>query len=249
MTNATVNMHDTSGNRSNGTHLASTVLAFDEVVKEYPTTPPVRALDGVSFEVAEGELAAIVGPSGSGKSTLLHIMGTLDRPTSGEVNVAGHPVSQLSDAELSGLRSRHIGFVFQQFHLLNGYTALDNVADGALYSGGTLKVRREMAYEALTKVGLAHRVDHEANKLSGGERQRVAVARAILGDPSIILADEPTGNLDSKSSDAIVELIQTLNGAGATIVVITHNPEIAALFPRSIGIRDGRIEYDARTSP
>ena len=227
----------------------SPVLAFDHVVKEYPSTPPVRALAGVSFSVARGELLAIVGPSGSGKSTLLHIMGTLDRPTTGEVTVAGHRVSELSDADLSGLRSGHIGFVFQQFHLLNGYTALDNVADGALYSGGTLRARRDMAHAALTKVGLAHRVDHQANKLSGGERQRVAVARAILGDPSIILADEPTGNLDSQSSASIVELIQTLNAAGATIVVITHNPEIAGLFPRSIGIRDGRIEYDTRTTP
>ena len=225
------------------------VLAFDEVVKEYPSTPPVRALDGVTFDISQGELLAIVGPSGSGKSTLLHIMGTLDRPTSGEVTVAGHRVSELSDADLSGLRSRHIGFVFQQFHLLNGYTALDNVADGALYTGASLADRRELAHEALTKVGLAHRVDHEANKLSGGERQRVAVARAILGDPSIILADEPTGNLDSKSSDAVVELIQALNEAGATIVVITHNPEIADLFPRSVGIRDGQIEYDTRDTP
>ena len=221
-------------------------MAFDNVVKEYPSTPPVRALDGVSFAVDQGELMAIVGPSGSGKSTLLHIMGTLDRPTSGEVIVAGHDIADLSDADLSGLRSRHIGFVFQQFHLLNGYTALDNVADGALYSGGKLSVRREMARVALDTVGLAHRVDHEANKLSGGERQRVAIARAILGEPSIILADEPTGNLDSKSSDAIVELIQNLNHAGATIIVITHNPEIATLFPRSVGIRDGQVEYDTR---
>ena len=227
-----------------GSPPVSSVLAFDQVTKEYPTIPPVRALAGVSFEIDEGELLAIVGPSGSGKSTLLHIMGTLDRPTSGEVTVAGHRVSELSDAGLSGLRSQHIGFVFQQFHLLNGYTALDNVADGALYAGRSLKVRRELAREALDQVGLSHRIDHEANKLSGGERQRVAIARAILGDPSIILADEPTGNLDSASSDSIVELIQTLNATGTTIVVITHNPEIAGLFPRSIGIRDGLIEYD-----
>ena len=224
----------------------SAVLAFHDVVKEYPSDPPVRALDGVSFAVDQGELLAIVGPSGSGKSTLLHVMGTLDRPTSGDVVVAGHHVAELSDAELSGLRSEHIGFVFQQFHLLNGYTALDNVADGALYTGRSLKERRELAHEALERVGLAHRIDHEANKLSGGERQRVAIARAVLGDPEIILADEPTGNLDSKSSDSIVELIQELNAAGATIVVITHNPEIADLFPRAIGIRDGRIDHDRR---
>ena len=223
-----------------------TVLSFTNVVKEYPSTPPVRALDDVSFEIAQGELLAIVGPSGSGKSTLLHVMGTLDRPTSGDVMVAGHQVSKLNDAELSGLRARHIGFVFQQFHLLNGFTSLDNVADGALYGGAKLRDRRELAREALHKVGLSHRVDHEANKLSGGERQRVAIARAILGDPSIILADEPTGNLDSRSSDAIVELIQELNGAGVTLVVITHNPEIAEMFPRSVSIRDGQIEHDTR---
>ena len=223
-----------------------TVLAFTNVVKEYPSTPPVRALDDVSFEIAQGELLAIVGPSGSGKSTLLHVMGTLDRPTSGDVMVAGHQVSKLNDAELSGLRARHIGFVFQQFHLLNGFTSLDNVADGALYGGAKLRDRRELAREALHRVGLSHRVDHEANKLSGGERQRVAIARAILGDPSIILADEPTGNLDSRSSDAIVELIQELNGAGVTLVVITHNPEIAEMFPRSVSIRDGQIEHDTR---
>lgn len=227
----------------------ASVLAFRNVTKQYPTTPPVTALDNVTFSVANGELLGIVGPSGSGKSTLLHIMGTLDRPTSGEVTVAGHDISTLSDAKLSALRSRHIGFVFQQFHLLNGYTALDNVADGALYGGEPLSARREKAHAALTEVGLAHRVGHEANKLSGGERQRVAVARAIVGDPSIILADEPTGNLDSKSSDAIVELIQSLNNAGATIAVITHNPEIAQRFPRSIGILDGRIDYDTATTP
>ena len=222
----------------------STVLALDNVTKEYPTTPPVKALAGVSFEVAQGELVAVVGPSGSGKSTLLHIMGTLDRPTSGDVVVAGQRVSELSDRDMSGLRSGHIGFVFQQFHLLSGYTALDNVADGLLYTGATLGIRRELAEAALHRVGLGHRLDHEANKLSGGERQRVAVARAVVGDPTIILADEPTGNLDSKSSDAIVELIEELNSTGVTIVVITHNPEIAELFPRSVGMRDGRIEHD-----
>lgn len=227
----------------------SVVLSFDEVVKEYPSDPPVRALDGVSFDVRRGELLAIVGPSGSGKSTLLHVMGTLDRATSGTVSITGHDVADLNDKELSGLRSEHIGFVFQQFHLLNGYTALDNVADGALYTGRSLRTRREMARQALERVGLGHRIGHEANKLSGGERQRVAIARAVLGNPDIILADEPTGNLDSHSSDSIVALIQELNAAGTTIVVITHNPEIAELFPRSMGIRDGRIEHDRRSAP
>ena len=221
-----------------------TVLSLSEVTKEYPTTPVVRALQGVSFEVKAGELVAVVGPSGSGKSTLLHIMGTLDRPTSGEVTVAGYRVSELSDRDMSSLRAHHIGFVFQQFHLLSGYTALDNVADGLLYTGLPLRDRRDLAEVALRRVGMGHRLDHVATKLSGGERQRVATARALIGNPSIVLADEPTGNLDSKTSDAIVELIEELNETGTTIVVITHNPEIAEDFPRSVGLRDGRIEYD-----
>lgn len=221
-----------------------TVLSLRDVTKEYPTTPVVRALQGVSFEVKAGELVAVVGPSGSGKSTLLHIMGTLDRPTSGEVTVAGYRISELSDRDMSSLRAHHIGFVFQQFHLLSGYTALDNVADGLLYTGLPLRDRRDLAEEALRRVGMGHRLDHVATKLSGGERQRVATARALIGNPSIVLADEPTGNLDSKTSDAIVELIEELNETGTTIVVITHNPEIAEDFPRSVGLRDGRIEYD-----
>ena len=220
------------------------VLSLHNVTKEYPTTPVVRALRGVSFEVGRGELVAVVGPSGSGKSTLLHIMGTLDRPTSGEVSVAGYRVSQLSDRDMSSLRAHHIGFVFQQFHLLSGYTALDNVADGLLYTGMPLRTRREMAEIALRRAGMGHRLDHVATKLSGGERQRVATARALIGNPSIVLADEPTGNLDSKTSDSIVELIEELNESGTTIVVITHNPEIAEHFPRSVGLRDGQIEYD-----
>jgi putative ABC transport system ATP-binding protein len=220
------------------------VLSLHNVTKEYPTTPVVRALQGVSFEVASGELVAVVGPSGSGKSTLLHIMGTLDRPTSGEVTVTGYPISKLSDRDMSSLRAHHIGFVFQQFHLLSGYTALDNVADGLLYTGLRLSDRREMADVALRRVGMGHRLDHVATKLSGGERQRVATARALIGNPSIVLADEPTGNLDTKTSDAIVELIEELNEGGTTIVVITHNREIAEDFPRSVGLRDGRIEYD-----
>jgi len=220
------------------------VLSLADVAKEYPTTPPVRALAGVSFEIQRGELVAVVGPSGSGKSTLLHIMGTLDRPTAGEVTVAGHRVSQLNDKHLSALRSRHIGFVFQQFFLLSGYTALDNVADGLLYTGMPLARRRQLAAEELDRVGLRHRLHHDATKLSGGERQRVAIARALVGGPDIVLADEPTGNLDSKTSDAIVELIENLNATGSTIVVITHNAEIASHFPRSIGLRDGLVEYD-----
>lgn len=220
------------------------VLSLDNVVKTYPTTPPVRALGGVTFSVTRGELVSVVGPSGSGKSTLLHIMGTLDRPTSGEVTVAGHQVSSLSDKDMSALRSRHIGFVFQQFFLLSGYTALDNVADGLLYTGMALAQRRELAAEELGRVGLGHRLDHDATKLSGGERQRVAIARALVGGPDIVLADEPTGNLDSKTSDAIVALIEDLNATGSTIVVITHNPEIASHFPRAVGLRDGLMEYD-----
>jgi putative ABC transport system ATP-binding protein len=220
------------------------VLGLHDVVKEYPTTPPVRALGGVTLEVEAGELVAVVGPSGSGKSTLLHVMGTLDRPTSGEVTVAGHRVSELSDRQMSALRSRHIGFVFQQFFLLSGYTSLNNVADGLLYTGLPQAGRRALAHDALTRVGLGHRLDHVATQLSGGERQRVAIARALVGRPSIVLADEPTGNLDSKTSNSIVELLHELNDEGATIVVITHNREIAKGLPRSVTLRDGLIERD-----
>jgi len=222
------------------------VLELRGVTKEYPGTPPVPALRGIDLEIARGEIVAIVGPSGSGKSTLLHIAGTLDRPTSGEVFVAGYDISKLDDASLSALRAQHIGFVFQQFFLIDSMTALDNVADGLLYSGRTLAERRGLAYQALDQVALAHRVDHAASKLSGGERQRVAVARALVGNPSFVLADEPTGNLDSASSNAIVELLEDLNRRGTTIIVITHNPEVAARFPRRVGVRDGHVEYDER---
>jgi putative ABC transport system ATP-binding protein len=220
------------------------VLSLEGVTKVYETTPPVRAVGGVSFEVRSGELVAVVGPSGSGKSTLLHIMGTLDRPTSGEVMVAGYRVSGLSDRELSALRSRHIGFVFQSYYLLSGYTALDNVADGLLYTGRTLAERRDLAAGALDRVGLSHRLDHDASKLSGGEGQRVALARALVGSPSIVLADEPTGNLDSKTGSSIVELIEELHRLGITIVVVTHDREMVEGFPRSVGLRDGLIDYD-----
>ncbi len=220
------------------------VLSLIDVVKEYPLTPPVRALAGVTMSVESGELVAVVGPSGSGKSTMLHVMGTLDRPTSGDVSVAGHRVSRLSDAELSGLRSRHIGFVFQSFHLLAGYSALDNVADGLLYTGVTLDERKELAKKALETVGLGQRLDHVTTQLSGGESQRVAIARAILGGPSIILADEPTGNLDSKTSAGIVELLLDLNRQGSTIIVVTHDLDVASTMPREIHLRDGLIESD-----
>jgi len=223
---------------------STTVLEVVQVHKEYPTTPPVRALRGVSFSVTQGELVSVVGPSGSGKSTLLHLMGTLDRPTTGDVIVAGHRVSELSDRDLSSLRAHHIGFVFQQFHLLSGLSTLDNVADGLLYTGRSLGERRELAEIALRRVGMGHRLDQIAAKLSGGEMQRVATARAFVGNPSIVLADEPTGNLDTKNSDAIVELIEELHDAGITIVVITHNREIAESFPRVVRLRDGQIEYD-----
>jgi len=220
------------------------VLQLSGVIKEYPGTPPVRALRGIDLTIRSGELVAVVGPSGSGKSTLLHVMGTLDRPTAGDVHVAGYDIATLSDRELSAVRARSIGFVFQQFHLLDGYTALDNVADGLLYTGMSAAERRELAAEALHRVGLGHRISHPSDKLSGGERQRVAVARAVLGRPEIVLADEPTGNLDSESSDAIVELLEELNAEGITLVVITHNPEIAERFPRRVSLRDGVVETD-----
>jgi len=225
--------------------LTDTVLELSRVEMTYPTDPPVYALRGVDLAVEAGELLAVVGPSGSGKSTLLHIMGTLDRPTKGEVMVDGYAVSELSDKQLSALRSRHIGFVFQQFHLLSGYTALDNVADGLLYTGASIADRRTESKLALQRVGLGHRLNHVATKLSGGERQRVAIARALVGNPSIILADEPTGNLDSRTGESIITLLHELNDQGTTIVVITHDREIESRLPRSVHLRDGRIEYDS----
>ncbi|MEM8705793.1 MAG: ABC transporter ATP-binding protein [Actinomycetota bacterium] len=226
------------------THDATPVLSLDAVVKEYPGSPPVRAVDGVSLDVFEGELLAIVGQSGSGKSTLMNLIGTLDRPTDGQVHVDGHPAGSLSDAGLAGLRSARIGFVFQQFHLLEAVTAIDNVATGLLYRGQRRGHRRALAAEALERVGLGHRMHHKPPQLSGGERQRVAIARAIVGDPAIVLADEPTGNLDSATSAEIVELFRRLHDEGSTIVIITHDPELAASMPREVTIRDGRIVRD-----
>jgi putative ABC transport system ATP-binding protein len=220
------------------------VLALDGVTKEYPASPPVRAVDDVDLSVRAGELVAIVGASGSGKSTLLNLIGTLDRPTSGTVAIEGVSVASLNDAGLAGLRSRRIGFVFQQFHLLEAVSALDNVATGLLYQGVSVRERRRLAKEALDRVGLSERTGHRPPQLSGGERQRVAVARAIVGDPAIVLADEPTGNLDSRTSEATVELFRKLNREGSTILVITHDRELAASFPRQVSLSDGRVVSD-----
>ncbi len=222
----------------------SAALELVDVVKEYDGAPPVRALDGVSLRIDHGELAAIVGPSGSGKSTMLHVMGTLDLPSTGDVYVDGREVSSFSDRRLSAVRSQLIGFVFQQFFLLDGTTALENVANGLLYSGLPSSKRRYRAAEALVAVGLGRRLTHVPSQLSGGERQRVAVARAIVHRPAIVLADEPTGNLDSSSSAAILDLIGELNANGSTIIVITHDRDVASSLPRQIMVRDGRIERD-----
>jgi len=224
---------------------AAPVLELREVVKTYPGDPPVEALRGVSLAIAAGELVAIAGPSGSGKSTLLHVMGTLDRPTAGSVRVVGYDTGELTDGQLSGLRARAIGFVFQQFFLLDGLSALDNVANGLLYTGTAQAERRRAAVEALQRVGLGHRLHHRPTQLSGGEQQRVAIARALVGRPAIVLADEPTGNLDSVAGAAILALLLDLHQSeGATIAVITHDRELAAGLPRQIGIRDGLIEHD-----
>jgi putative ABC transport system ATP-binding protein len=217
------------------------VLELAEVTKTYGSQPPVQALRGVSFAVQPGELVAIVGPSGSGKSTLLHLMGTLERPSSGRVSITDLDVAEMSDRQLAAVRATRIGFVFQQFFLAEHASALENVADGLLYAGVPAHERRERATEALTRVGLGDRLTSRPTQLSGGERQRVALARALVGRPAIVLADEPTGNLDSVTGQSIMALIDELHAEGATIVVITHEHEIAARFPHQIALLDGRI--------
>jgi putative ABC transport system ATP-binding protein len=224
----------------------SSVLQLEEVSKTYGVDPPVPVLRGVGFSITAGELVAIVGPSGSGKSTLLHLMGTLERPTSGRVSVTGLDVAELSDRELAAVRATRIGFVFQQFFLAEHQTLLENVADGLLYAGIPADERRRKAAEALAAVGLGDRLKSRPTQLSGGERQRVAIARALVGSPAIVLADEPTGNLDSATGEQIMALIDELNRRGATIVVITHEHAIAERCPRRIQLLDGRIVSDGR---
>jgi len=223
------------------------VLELEAVTKVYDERPPVHALRGVSLTVHRGELAAIVGPSGSGKSTLLHVMGTLERPTGGTVRVSGIDVARLDDRQLAALRARNIGFVFQQFFLAEHESALDNVANGQLYAGVGIRERRLRAERALARVGLEHRAHFRPATMSGGERQRVAIARALAGRPAIVLADEPTGNIDSVAGAAILELLQQLNADGATIVVITHDRELASRLGRQVRMLDGEIVSDSTT--
>jgi putative ABC transport system ATP-binding protein len=227
--------------------VAVPVLELAGVVKQYPGDPPIVALAGVDLRIGAGELVAIIGPSGSGKSTLLHVMGTLERPTAGVVRIAGEDTSVMSDKQLSGLRARRLGFVFQQFFLLDGMSVLDNVAGGLLYRGERAAERRVLAEASIDRVGLSHRRYHKPNQLSGGEQQRTAIARAVAGRPALVMADEPTGNLDTATGASILEVLRELHADGTTILVITHDRDVAAAMNRRIEIRDGRIIRDTRT--
>ncbi|SDS95092.1 ABC transporter ATP-binding protein [Microterricola viridarii] len=224
---------------------AEHVVELRAVSRAYGS-PPTVALNAVDLSIRRGEMLAIVGPSGSGKSTLLNIIGSLDRASAGDTRIAGHDVNRMSDAELSALRAHAIGFVFQQFHLSDGVTALDNVATGLLYIGMPARERRRKAEVALRRVGLGDRLLHHPRQLSGGERQRVAIARAVVGEPSLLLADEPTGSLDTKSGAGVVEILAELNRSGTTVVVITHDQELAERMPRQVRLRDGEIVADER---
>jgi putative ABC transport system ATP-binding protein len=223
-------------------------LELTEVAKSYPGSPPVTALAAVTLTIGYSERAAVLGPSGSGKTTLLHVAGTLERPTSGQVRIGGEDVARLSDAGLSGVRARRLGFVFQQYHLLEHLDAVQNVTLGLLHRGVRGRDRKAAAVDALDRVGLGHRLHHRPARLSGGERQRVAIARAVVGHPDMVLADEPTGNLDSASGAEIIALLASLADDGTTVVVVTHDPAVAAAMDRRITMRDGHVVSDERVA-